>query len=297
MTRLAWQITERGSATAQQHRRAVDAAVRHDPMSSGQAPRGPGARLWEIDLMRTVAIGLMVVYHVAYDVHLLAPQVALDPFDGAWRALQVTCASIFLALVGTSFWIADQRGRSRGLSGVALWRGHARRGLEVLAAALLVSFATLLALGAEDAVRFGILHLIATAMLIVLPLTVRLGVWNGVLGAGAVAVGVVLFQAGGDVPSAALLLGFDPGDPPGVDWYPVLPWIGASLLGVAIGAVLYPDGERGPRLRRLVRAPRGTVLAGAPGRHSLPIYLVHQPVLIVLTAIILALTGTEFDWP
>ena len=297
MTRLAWRGTERESATARPHRRAMDAAVSRDPTSSGQAPVGAGARLWELDLMRTIAIGLMVVYHVAYDVHLLAPQVALDPFDGAWRALQVTCASLFLALVGTSFWIADQRGRSRGLSGVALWGGHARRGLEVLAAALLVSLATLLALGAEDAIRFGILHLIATAMLIILPLTVRLGVWNGVLGAGAVAVGVVLFESGGDVPSAALLLGFDPGDPPGVDWYPLLPWIGASLLGVAIGSVLYPDGERSPWLRRHLRAPRGAVLAGAPGRHSLPIYLVHQPVLIVLTAMILALTGTEFDWP
>jgi uncharacterized membrane protein len=247
--------------------------------------------------MRTLAIGLMVAYHIAYDVHLLAPQVAVDPFNGAWRALQVTCASMFLALVGISYWIADGRGRSRGLSGVALWRRHARRGREVLAAALLVSLATLLAFGAEDAVRFGILHLIAITVLVVLPLTVRLGAWNGVLGAGALAVGLVLFEAGGDVPAAALLLGFDPGDPPGVDWYPVLPWIGASLLGVAIGAVLYPDGERGPWLRRLARAPRGTVLAGAPGRHSLPIYLVHQPVLIGLTAMILALTGTESDWP
>ena len=62
------------------------------------------------------------------------------------------CASTFLALVGTSYWIADRRARSRGLSGVALWRRHARRGGEVLAAALLVSLATLLALGAEDAV-------------------------------------------------------------------------------------------------------------------------------------------------
>src|SRR5687767_10236736 len=114
--------------------------------------------------MRTLAIGLMVVYHVAYDVHLLAPQVALDPFDGGWRALQVTCGSTFLALVGVSYWVSDQRGRARGLRGTALWRAHARRGGEVLAAALLVSVATLLALGADDAVRFGILHLIAAAV-------------------------------------------------------------------------------------------------------------------------------------
>jgi uncharacterized membrane protein len=237
----------------------------------------------------------MVVYHVGYDVHLLAPQAALDPFDGAWRALQVTCASTFLGLVGLSYWIAHQRGRSRELSGSALWRLHARRGREVLAAALLVSLATLLALGTDDAVRFGILHLIATAMLVVLPLTVGLGHWNAVLGAGAIMVGLVVKEMGSDVPGA-LVLGFDPGDP-GRDWYPLLPWIGATLVGVAIGAVLYPDGERGPWLRRLVQAPRGTTLAGTPGRHSLAIYLVHQPVLIVLIAIVLTLTGTSVEWP
>jgi uncharacterized membrane protein len=295
VTPSTWQVVVRESVAARPDRRAARAAVRHDPTSSAQRSRGAGARLWEIDLMRTLAIGLMVVYHIGYDVHLLAPQVPLDPFDGAWRALQVTCASTFLALVGTSYWIADQRGRSRGLSGVALWRSHARRGRVVLAAALLVSLATLLALGAEDAVRFGILHLIAAAVLVVLPLTVRLGAWNCVVGAAAVAVGLVLKEMGSAVPGA-LVLGFDPGET-GVDWYPLLPWIGATLIGVAIGAVLYPNGERGPWLRRLVRAPRGTVLAGAPGRHSLPIYLVHQPVLIVLTAMILALTGTELEWP
>jgi uncharacterized membrane protein len=295
VTPSAWQEAVRESVAARPHRRAARAAVRDDPTSSGQRSRGAGPRLWEIDVMRTVAIGLMVLYHIGWDIHLLAPQVALDPFNGGWRALQVTCASTFLALVGTSYWIADQRWRSRGLRGVALWRRHARRGCVVLGAALLVSLTTLLVLGAEDAIRFGILHLIATAMLVVLPLTVRLGGWNGVVGAAAVAVGLVLKGTGTDVP-AALVVGFDPGET-GVDWYPLLPWIGASLIGVSIGAVLYPDGERGPWLRRLVRAPRGTVLAGAPGRHSLPIYLVHQPVLIVLTATILAVTGTEFEWP
>ena len=270
-------------------------AVHGDLMRPEHASQGVGARLWEIDVLRTFAIGLMVVYHVGYDVHLLAPQVPLDPFDGVWRALQLTCASTFLTVVGISYWIADQRGLSRGLSGVALWRAHARRGCQVLAAALLVSLATMLALGTDDVVRFGILHLIATAVLVMLPLTVRLGGWNCVLGAGLVVAGLVLDERGSDVPGA-LVLGFDPGDA-GVDWYPLLPWMGPILVGVAIGAALYPYGERGPRLRRLIQAPRGVVVAGAPGRHSLPIYLVHQPVLVGLTGMTLELTGTEHEWP
>ena len=273
------------------------AAVRHQllPVASAEKSAGAGARLWEIDVMRTVAIGLMIVYHVAYDVHLLAPQVALNPFDGAWRALQVTCGSMFLALVGLSYWVAHERARSRGVSGLALWRLHARRGATVLAAALLVSLATVLALGTDDAVRFGILHLIGTAILVVLPLTVGLGAWNAVLGVVAIVVGLVVVKGtASDVPGA-LILGFRPDDR-GVDWYPLLPWIGATHVGVAVGAVLYPGGERCQWLARLARAPRGAVLAGALGRHSLAIYLVHQPVLIVLTAIVLALAGADLEW-
>ena len=270
------------------------AAARDDSSPADQAPPEAGARLWEVDVVRTIAIGLMVIYHSGYDVHLLAPQLAINPFDGAWRVLQVVCASTFLTVVGTSYWIADQRSRGRGLHGIALWRSHARRGREVLAAAVLVSLATLLALGTEDAVRYGILHLIATAVLVVLPLTVRLGAWNAVPGACAIAIGLMLKETTSDVPGA-LVLGLDPGET-GVDWYPLLPWVGVCLIGVAIGALLYPGGERGPWLRRLATA-RGTALGGAPGRHSLAIYLVHQPVLVVLTALILALTGTDFEWP
>jgi uncharacterized membrane protein len=274
----------------------VPAATRLAPVpTAGPVDGSAHARLWEIDLLRTFAIVLMVVYHVAYDVDMLAPQLELDPLAGGWAALQVTCGSTFLAVVGLSFWVADRRARSQALRGVALWRRHARRGLEVLAAAILVSAATRIALGAEDAVRFGILHLIATGVLVVLPLTVRLGTWNGVLAALAVGAGLALDGAGSSVPGA-LVLGFDPGDA-GVDWYPLLPWIGPMLAGVAAGAVLYPDGARGPLLRRLADAPRGTVLAGTPGRHALPFYLVHQPVLIVLTGGVLTLTRTDVDWP
>jgi uncharacterized membrane protein len=274
----------------------VSATLGPDALRTATAPAAAhaAARLWEIDVIRTLAIGLMVVYHVAWDVHMLAPQVDLDPFDGAWRALQVTCASTFLAVVGVSFWVAHQRARRRGLAGLGLWGHHARRGAQVLAAACLVSLATLVALGPDDAVRFGILHLIAAAMLVVLPLTVGLGAWNVVLGVAAILVGLELKQTDTSI-DVALILGFDPGET-GVDWYGMLPWIGPTLIGVAIGALLYPGGERGAMLSRLRREPLGAGVAGAPGRHSLAIYLVHQPVLIVLTAAALLVTGTEVSW-
>ncbi len=82
--------------------------------ATAAAPRESGRRLWEIDVLRTVAIGMMVVYHVGYDVDFLAPDVGPDPFEGFWRGLQIATGSTFLALVGISFWIAHERSRARG---------------------------------------------------------------------------------------------------------------------------------------------------------------------------------------
>ncbi|MBJ7472871.1 MAG: DUF1624 domain-containing protein [Solirubrobacteraceae bacterium] len=247
-------------------------------------------RLWEIDALRTFAIVLMVIYHVAYDVNLLAPQASIDPFNGAWRGLQVVTGSLFLGVVGISFWLSHSRGVSRGLSGIALWRSHVPRAAEVVAAAALVSVATFVALGSEDVVRFGILHLIAVLMLVVLPLAARLGTWNVLLGAAVIAIGLSM-DVRSDAPGA-LVLGFIPPEK-GVDWYPLLPWAGCALIGLAAGAALYPGGRRGALLSGLPATTEIGERAGGPGRHSLAIYLVHQPVLIALITGGLLLAGAE----
>jgi uncharacterized membrane protein len=249
-------------------------------------------RLWEIDALRTLAIVLMIVYHVAWDVDFLAPEVPIEPLEGGWKVLQIVCGSMFLAIVGVSFWVADSRAVARGLRGWALWRTHVRRAVEVLAAALLVSVVTYIAFGHDGWVRFGILHLIGLLMLVVLPLVIRLRAWNALLGGAIIALGI-LTNPHSSVPGA-LALGFRP---PvwGVDWYPLVPWAGAALMGAALGSLLYPGGRRGPWLRRLPHSSPSAVRAGLPGRHSLPIYLVHQPVLIVLTAGVLAVLGMTIE--
>ncbi len=254
------------------------------------------SRLGEIDAVRTLAIAMMVAYHAAYDVWFLAPSVDIDPFGGGWRALQVATGSTFLFVVGVSLALTNARARRRGLAGAALWRRHARRAVEVLAAALLVSAVTYVALGADDYIRFGILHCIAATMLL-LPLVVPLGPWvAAALAVPVIVAGKALEDATSGVPGL-LILGWRPEDGAGVDHYPLLPWLGPALLGLAAGMLLYPGGARTPRLDRLaarVRVPRLGRLTW-PGRHALPIYLVHQPVLIATVAVVLTLLGVEVD--
>lgn len=244
-------------------------------------------------MARTAAIAMMVAYHAAYDVHQLAPSVAIDPFSGGWRALQVATGSSFLFVVGVSLAISNGRARARSLVGMALYRRHVRRAAQVAVAALLVSAATRVALG-DDYVRFGILHCIAAAMLIG-PLLARLGWLNAIFGVGVLVAGLALKDGPtSDVPGL-LVLGVAPPGGAGVDWYPLLPWFAPMLFGLAAGLALYPAGRRGAWGRALREPPASRAL-GAPGRHALPIYLLHQPILILLVAAVLALVGVEVSW-
>lgn len=243
-------------------------------------------------MARTVAIAMMVAYHAAYDVWFLAPSIDIDPFGGGWRALQVACGSSFLVVVGVSFAVANARARARGRRGFVLWRHHARRSIQVLGAAAVVTLATLIALGSDDYVRFGILHCIGAAVLIA-PLLARLGGWNILVGAAVVLIGFWMRDVASSVPGA-VVVGFDTGNA-GVDHYPLFPWAGVVVVGMGLGALLYPRGERSTALAALAHEPRNGFALGAPGRRALPIYLLHQPLLIALTAAVLFVVGVEID--
>lgn len=256
--------------------------------------RAPAERLWEVDVVRTLAIVMMATYHVGWDLDYLVPGIPIDPFSGGWRALQVATGSLFLFVVGVSLAISEGRSRARGVGARAAYLRHVRRAVEVLAAGLLVTVVTLVALGPEDAVRFGILQCIGVSMLIV-PLARPLGPAAALLGVGAIVAGLAI--DGLDGPTAWLMpIGLVPQSAElGVDYYPLLPWIGPVLIGLSAGLALYPAGRRGRLTAWLSVEPRGARAAGALGRHALPVYLVHQPVLIALLVVGLVMAGVHVD--
>ena len=241
-------------------------------------------RLWEVDVARTIAILMMVVYHIGYDADLLGPERGHRPLQ---RRLAGAAGGHRLVVpvhrrgepVDLERALPRRAGSPAGPSTSATPAGPAR----CWRPPLLVSIVTLIALG-DDYVRFGILHCIAVTMLI-LPLLVRLAPpLLLVLGVAVIAAGIALVHDGPRSDAIGLLaLGFRRTGTEGVNWYPLLPWLGPAILGLAAGAVLYPDGRRGRWGRRLPTPSHARAL-GWPGRHALPIYLVHQIVLIALVA-------------
>ena len=232
-----------------------------------------------IDILRGVAIVLMVFYHFSYDLtyfQLVKFDFYRDPF---WLNLRTLIVSLFLGLVGVSLVLATERGINRR-------RYFKRLGLLVLFS-LAISINSYFMFPGRTIV-FGILHFIAFASVVGL-LFVR---WPGVslvVGLGIITLDRIYQHAFFDQ-AWVHWLGLMTHKPATEDYVPVIPWFGVVLIGIFIGHQL----QRAPALK-FVRTwqsnnflIRGLALAG---RHSLLIYVLHQPILLGLLWVALQFPG------
>jgi uncharacterized membrane protein len=229
----------------------------------------------EIDAARGIAILMMVIFHVLYDLHFFGIM-DIEVSSGFWRIFAVSCASLFVFLVGLSLSISKDRAMAHGVNGRDLWKKYLMRGGLLLLIGLCITVITYITIG-DGFILFGILHLIGTSILIA-PLFFRFGKGNIYLGGSLFIFSFLLAGISGPVWLA--WLGFHPASFYSIDYEPLIPWFGLVLLGLGAGAVLYPGGK--PLLSRDIRTGPLTGFLALAGRHSLLIYLVHQPVIIGL---------------
>jgi len=234
----------------------------------------------ELDILRSLAVIGMIVYHAAFDLQVFYG-VAINVNQGAWKIFQVTVASVFLLLVGISFAISYNRTTAAKRRFKVL-----KRGLLLLGCGMLVSIATYTA-DPDTYVRFGILHMIGVSILL-LPIFVPLKRWN----LGVAAILLVLSQWVSSMRIAtSLLLPFGLMSPHfrTVDYFPLIPWFGVVLIGLVIGQTLYVDHLIWRKNLPSIKAESRTLEAALtfPGRYALIIYLLHQPILLTVLSIFL----------
>lgn len=234
-------------------------------------------RLWEIDTLRGIAIVMMIIFHLMWDLWFFGVRPETVLYAGFWKYFQRTIPTLFLSVAGVSLTLSYRYAVAKQGNTQGLFRKFLLRGLKVFGLGMIITIAVWAA--GVGYVTFGILHLIGFSIIAAYPF-LRFRWINFCLWLLFVAVGYVLQSVTVEVRWLAWL-GLEPANYYPVDYFPVIPWFGVVLLGIFIGNTFYDQNGRRFYLpdysnRLLVRG------LSFLGRHSLLIYVIHQPILIAL---------------
>lgn len=233
-------------------------------------------RITLIDTLRGVALIAMASYHFTWDLEFFGYIEPGTATQGLWRLYARAIASSFIFLAGVSLVLAH--------TPAIRWHSFWKRFAMVAGAAVAISVATLVALPSEW-IYFGILHNIALSSLIGLAF-LRLPAGATALVAVVIAIAMIadawlspgMLRSEIFNPRYLSWLGLAEMPPRSNDYVPLFPWVAAVLMGIAV-ATFARDRNWFTRLAAVQTRPN---LLSKAGRHSLIIYLVHQPILIAL---------------
>lgn len=222
-------------------------------------------RFWEIDFVRGLAIVFMVVFNYTFALDFLDIYKITEGWL-FWWLFPRAVAGTFILLSGMAVTISYSRNKSK--------RRRIMRGLKIFCWGLIITAITWLFLP-SGAIVFGILHLIGLSVILSI-FFVGFKKLNLILGIVAIVIGFYLERFTFDFPWL-LWLGLMPPSFSTLDYFPLLPWFGVFLIGMFFGNRFYKNGKR---IFKIAKEPASTKPLNFLGRHSLLIYLLHQPILI-----------------
>jgi uncharacterized membrane protein len=230
-------------------------------------------RLWEVDALRGMAVLAMIFFHFVWDLQFFE-LTGINAFSVPWQLFARAIGATFMFVMGVSLML-DASKYEGNLK--QIWRRNLKRGSIVFGAGMLVTVVTLLAVG-DEFVRFGILHLAGVSIICAMPFLRRSARLSLLTGIALIAAGLL---ANGIFVSFPWLipLGVRQDGVRMVDYYTLLPWFGVVLLGIAFGKYAYSNKHRRIEVPEW-RNRKPVRLLQYLGKHSLAIYLIHQPLLI-----------------
>lgn len=230
-------------------------------------------RLWEIDALRGIAIVLMIIFNWSFALYYLNVYV-LTSGSLYWYVFPRLIGGMFIFISGLSLTLFYSQIKQKK----DFHRGFFSRGLWIFSLGILITLITFITFP-QAFIIFGILHFIGISIILGY-FFLKFKKLNLILGLTLIVIGFYLQNFTFDFPWL-LWLGFVPSNFFTFDYWPILPWFGVTLLGIFFGNLLYRNGRRNFKIKDLSDKAVAKFLSFL-GRHSLTIYLLHQPILIII---------------
>ncbi|MBE3122233.1 MAG: DUF1624 domain-containing protein [Thermoplasmata archaeon] len=230
-------------------------------------------RFAELDIARGVVIFIMIFLHLLWDLDFFQ----VYPLNNDVYQFNKIFASSFFMLVGICLVIMTARKTPLE---------QFKWGLKIFNIGMGLSIITLVFMP-DRPILFGVLHCIGLSIIISIPFLQIKRYTILVCSAFALIVmllGLAIRTVIIENPTIIqLIVGFHQSDSwkHTIDYFPLFPWLGIVLFGIVIGNILYKDGQRQFGIPAIIQNKSSAVISFF-GRHSLPVYLAHQPVLIIL---------------
>ncbi|ORE96968.1 heparan-alpha-glucosaminide N-acetyltransferase [Jiella pelagia] len=230
-------------------------------------PASP-ARYVFVDVWRGLAIIGVVLYHFGWDLNFFGFISPAVMFSGPVTIFARALAGSFMFLAGVSLVLAHESN--------VRWRKFLVRLAKLVAAAAAISIITYV-LFPEGFIYFGILHAIALASVLglaFLPLPTGL-----ILLAALVMLAAPFFFETSTFDTRILAwIGFAANPPMANDFVPVFPWFGVTLAGMGCTRLFLSRQTAGHTSQKPAEGALTRALVWI-GKRTLPIYLLHQPLL------------------
>ncbi len=223
-------------------------------------------RIWELDALRGFFILCVIIIHLIYDLEYFKGLKL--PLPDLYYFIQYNGGILFIIISGIC---------------ITLGRRSLKRGLLVLFFGMVISLVTYLSFP-ESAIYFGILHLLGLCM-IMYPLYKKLPLWSLLLISSAI-IGIGFYIDNIYVKSPYLFMfGLITETFVSSDYFPLFPNLGFFMLGIVLGRTIYINktslipniNTQNPIIRFLCFC----------GRHSIWIYLIHQPIIYLFIEYVL----------
>jgi uncharacterized membrane protein len=234
------------------------------------------SRFIELDLLRGFAIIFMIFLHLLWDLDYFG----IVPLNTEIYQFQKIVPIMFFLLVGICLAITRNKySNDISFDEKRNNRHFVIRGLKIFNLGILLTIISMFAIP-DRPVFFGVLHCIGLSIIFSIPF-LKLRIYNFLLSPFFILIGILFGYISIANPTVLhLAIGFHSADVWNytIDYFPLFPWFGVTLFGIALGNLLYNGNERRYRLPEISNY-RPVTMVSWLGKHALSIYLFHQPVI------------------